>query len=156
MRSVSSSAIATLSLLFLGACAHVDKGSVAEAEDVLTGTTWRLAEFQSSDDSSGIKRPGPGEEYELNLMAGGKVTMRVACNRGMGQWNAPDRSRKSGFITFSAMALTRAACINATMDAQVARDMGNVRSYVLKDDKLYLSLLADGGTYEWVPAVEAK
>ncbi|MCU0812246.1 MAG: hypothetical protein MUE59_14660, partial [Thiobacillaceae bacterium] len=32
-----------------------------------------------------------------------------------------------------------------------ARDLAHVRSYLLKDGKLYLSLMADGGIYEWAP-----
>jgi para-nitrobenzyl esterase len=34
----------------------------------------------------------------------------------------------------------------------VARDLGYVRSYRLKNGRLYLSLMADGGIYEWRPA----
>ena len=32
---------------------------------------------------------------------------------------------------------------------KVARDLGQVRSYLLKGGKLFLSLMADGGIYEW-------
>jgi len=38
-----------------------------------------------------------------------------------------------------------------TFDQRIARDLGYVRSYLLKDGKLYLSLMADGGVYEWQP-----
>jgi hypothetical protein len=31
------------------------------------------------------------------------------------------------------------------------RDLAYVRSYLLKDGKLYMSLMADGGVYEWAP-----
>jgi para-nitrobenzyl esterase len=31
----------------------------------------------------------------------------------------------------------------------MARDWGYVRSYVMKDGKLFLSLMADGGIYEF-------
>lgn len=29
------------------------------------------------------------------------------------------------------------------------RDLGYVRSYLLRDGRLYMSLMADGGIYEW-------
>ncbi len=35
------------------------------------------------------------------------------------------------------------------MDENIVAQSGNVRSYLLKDDRLYLSLMADGGTYVW-------
>ena len=41
------------------------------------------------------------------------------------------------------------------VDERVARDLGHVRSYLLKDGRLFLSLMADGGIYEWQPATPA-
>ena len=46
------------------------------------------------------------------------------------------------------MAATRAACPPGSMHDQIMRLLPFVRSYVVKDDRLYLSLMADGGTYE--------
>jgi hypothetical protein len=42
-------------------------------------------------------------------------------------------------------------CPPPHLDERVARDLAHVRSYLLKDGKLYLSLMADGGIYEWAP-----
>jgi hypothetical protein len=35
------------------------------------------------------------------------------------------------------------------MDTQIARDAQYVRTYVLRDGRLYLNLMADGGNYVW-------
>ena len=43
-------------------------------------------------------------------------------------------------------------CPHGSQDQRVLRDLPHVRSYMLKDGKLYLSLMADGGIYEWRPA----
>ena len=40
------------------------------------------------------------------------------------------------------------------MDERIARDCDAVRSYLIKDGQLHLSLLADGGIYTWEPAPE--
>jgi hypothetical protein len=43
-------------------------------------------------------------------------------------------------------------CQPPSLDQQIARDAAYVRSYVLENDKLYLSLMADGGIYVWQKA----
>jgi hypothetical protein len=37
------------------------------------------------------------------------------------------------------------------MDVQIARDSEYVRSFLLRDGRLYLDLMADGGQYVWEP-----
>ena len=49
------------------------------------------------------------------------------------------------------MALTRAMCPPAPLNDRIPKDLGYVRSYVLKDGHLFLSLMADGGIYEFEP-----
>lgn len=34
---------------------------------------------------------------------------------------------------------------------QIVKQWGNIRSYVIKDGHLFLSLIADGGIYEFEP-----
>jgi hypothetical protein len=41
------------------------------------------------------------------------------------------------------------------MDERVTSQAPYVRSYLLKDGKLYLSLMADGGIFEWEPLPSA-
>ena len=36
-----------------------------------------------------------------------------------------------------------------SLDERIARDAGYVRSYVLRDDRLYLRLMADAGIWVW-------
>jgi para-nitrobenzyl esterase len=48
------------------------------------------------------------------------------------------------------MAATRAECPPGSLHDQIVRQLPNVRSYVLKGDRLYLSLMADAGTYEFI------
>jgi para-nitrobenzyl esterase len=47
------------------------------------------------------------------------------------------------------MAATRAQCPPGSLHDTVMRQLPFVRSYVIRDRRLYLSLMADGGTLEF-------
>jgi hypothetical protein len=55
----------------------------------------------------------------------------------------------SGKFEFGPLATTRALCPPPSMDEQIAAQSGFIRSYRLKNDRLYLSMMADGGIYAW-------
>jgi heat shock protein HslJ len=118
----------------------------------LAGTQWRLIEFQSMDDAQGTTRPNDPSLYTMRLNADGTVSMRLNCNRATGTWSAePSSDPNSGGFTFGPLAVTRAQCPPPSMDEGIARQSPYIRSYLLKDGRLYLSLMADGGIYAWEP-----
>jgi len=82
--------------------------------------------------------------------ADGRVSARIDCNRGSGSWKSDGKSQ----IEFGPMAVTRAMCPPGSMDMHdhILKQMPHIRSYVIKDGHLFLSLMADGGTYELEPA----
>lgn len=122
----------------------------------LAGTEWRLIEIQSMDDAIGTVRPDDPAKYTLALGADGTAAMRLDCNRGSGRWSAtPGPSGASGTFRIGPLAVTRAMCPPPSLDARIARDMGYVRSYLLADGRLHLSLMADGGIYVWEPDTAA-
>jgi para-nitrobenzyl esterase len=55
-------------------------------------------------------------------------------------------------LEFGPMAITRAACPPESLHDHMIKRWPYVRSYVMKDGRLYLSLMADGGIYEFEPA----
>jgi heat shock protein HslJ len=113
----------------------------------LTGTAWRLVEFRSADDRIGVVRPQSPDQYTMTLSADGRVAMRLNCNRASGTWTT---AGAESAIAFSPLAMTRAACPEPSLDTQIARDSGRVRSYLLRDGRLHFNLAApDGGTYVW-------
>jgi heat shock protein HslJ len=90
--------------------------------------------------------------FTLAFGRDGRAALRLDCNRGSGDYKvAPAGDGSSGSLTFGPIATTRAMCPPPHLDQRVARDLAHVRSYLLKDGKLYLSLMADGGIYEWAP-----
>ena len=124
----------------------------AQADNRLAGTAWRLVEFQSMDDATGIERPDDPSLYTMRLNDDGSVTMRLNCNRAMGTWSAePGETGDRGRFRFGPLAMTRALCPPPSMDESIAGQAEYIRSYLLKDGRLYLSLMADGGIYAWEP-----
>jgi hypothetical protein len=80
------------------------------------------------------------------------VVLRLNCNSASGTWSAhagPDRS--SGRFEFGPLAATTALCPPPSVDGQLTKQAPYFRSYLLKDGRLYLSLMADGGIFVWEP-----
>jgi len=125
----------------------------AEKTDLLADTQWRLVEFKSMDDAQGTLRPDDPTRYVMLLRADGTVQMRLNCNRANGTWTSEpaEGDPASGTFGFGPLAATEAACPPPSMDGHVLKQAPYVRSYLLRDGKLYLALMADGGIYTWEP-----
>jgi heat shock protein HslJ len=126
---------------------------IAQADgNPLAGTSWQLHAIQSMDDAQGTTKVAEPSHFTLEFGRDDRATLRLDCNRGRGAYKvAPAGDGSSGSLTFGPVATTRAMCAPPHLDQRVARDLAHVRSYLLKDGKLYLSLMADGGIYEWAP-----
>jgi len=135
--------------LLVATAASVARGAEAAAPR-LAGTHWRLVEFQSMDDRQGTTRPAEGSLYTMWLHGDGTVAMQLNCNHATGSWSAtPGSDATSGQFEFGPLAATSALCPPPSMDEEIVAQSRFVRSYLLKDDRLYLSLMADGGIYVW-------
>jgi heat shock protein HslJ len=140
------------------AFAAVLAAGMAQAEgNPLAGTSWQLHAIQSMDDAQGTTKVAEPGHFKLEFGRDGRAALRLDCNRGNGTYKvAPAADGRSGSLTFGPVAATRALCPPPHLDERLARDLAHVRSFLLKDSKLYLSLMADGGIYEWQPAPAAK
>jgi heat shock protein HslJ len=128
------------------------KATTSSSGNPLAGTGWRLVEFQSMDDATGTVRPDDPSLYTMRLNSDGTVTMRLNCNRASGTWSAePSGNGASGRFEFGPLAGTRALCPPPSLDESIVAQARFIRSYLLKDGRLYLSLMADGGIYAWEP-----
>jgi heat shock protein HslJ len=116
----------------------------------LDGTVWQLVKFQGGDDKT--LTPDDGSKYTIQFMSGGQLAARIDCNRGRGTWKSSGENQ----ITFGPLALTRAQGPPGSLHDQIVKQWTNIRSYVVKDGHLFLSLMADGGIYEFQPAKKAK
>jgi para-nitrobenzyl esterase len=115
----------------------------------LAGTSWQLVRFTGSDGNK--VEPDERAKYTLTFQPDGVVVARIDCNRGRGSW----KSDAPGQLVLGPLALTRMMCPPGSMHDRVAADFGAVRAYAVKDGHLLLSLMADGGTYEYEPATAA-
>ena len=90
-------------------------------------------------------------KYTVTFGKDGRAAFQVDCNRGNGSWTAAAAASDSGSLTFGPIALTKMFCPQPSVDATVAADLGRVRSYLLSDGKLHLSMEADSGIMHWEP-----
>ena len=126
-----------LAALLVAGCARM-----SPAPETLAGTSWQLVKFQGGDGT--VLTPDEKTKYTVAFGADGVVNVRFDCNRGRGGWKSPGRNQ----VEFGPMALTRAMCPPGSLHDHLVKQWHNVRSYVIKDGRLYLSLMADGGIYE--------
>jgi heat shock protein HslJ len=126
--------------------------TAATTENPLADTEWRLVAIQSMDDAVGTISPEDPSWYTMHLHADGTVTMNLNCNHAIGSWSVePSIDPASGRFQFGPLATTKVLCPPPRLDEQVVSQAEYVRSYLLKDGRLYLSLFADGGIYAWEP-----
>lgn len=118
----------------------------------LQGTTWQLVGIQSMDDAQGLKRPADPSRYTLSLQADGRAVLQLDCNRATGSWQVePSSDPGNGGFRFGPLASTKALCPSPSLGDPLARQLPYVRGYLLRDGRLNLSLLADGGILIWEP-----
>ena len=119
--------------------------AAAVAPSELAGSTWRLVRLQSSNDST--YAPEPRAVYTVEFGTGGRVSVVGGCNRGSGTYTVTPPSG----LTFGPLATTRAMCPPGSMSARFLGDFQYMRSYVMVGGRLHVSLMADGGIYEFTP-----
>jgi para-nitrobenzyl esterase len=117
-----------------------------DLRDALGKTSWQLVQFEGGDGS--VLTPDDGTKYTLTFNADGSFAARIDCNRGSGTWKSTAPSQ----LELGPMALTRAMCPPESLHDRIVKHLPYVRSYVIKDGHLFLSLMADGGIYEFEPA----
>ena len=132
--------LVTLGLLF--GCAQIAPQAPL---DSLAGTSWQLVRFQGGDDT--VLMPDDKTKYTIAFAADGIVNVRFDCNRGRGAWTSPGPKQ----VQFGPLALTRAMCPPGSLHDRIVRQWPFLRSYIVKSGHLFLSLMADGGSYEFEP-----
>lgn len=131
-------------MLALGACA-----TTPQVTKPLSGSTWRLVELQSMDDAQGTTRPGNRDQYTLEFNSNGTAFLKLDCNRARTSWNAKRTGLTQGTLEFGQLASTMALCNDNGLSARLNSQLGFVRTYLLRDGRLNMSLMADGGIIVW-------
>jgi para-nitrobenzyl esterase len=128
------------------ACSVSTPGPPRSAAADLGGSSWQLVKFQSSDGKT--LTPDDAAKYTISFGTDGNVSVRIDCNRGRGAWKSSGPNQ----LQFGPLALTRAQCPPGSLHDRIVKDWEFVRSYTLKDGRLFLALMADGGIYEFAPS----
>src|SRR4030095_13444411 len=123
---------------------YVTKQSTTKSD--LAGTSWQLVKFQGSNDST--LKPDDQSTYNIMFLAAGQVNVRVDCNQGRGSWKSTGPNQ----LQFGPLMLTHALCPPGSLHDQIAKNWKFIRSYVIKDGHLFLSLMAGGGILVFDPA----
>jgi hypothetical protein len=109
------------------------------------------------DDAVGTTHVDDPSQYAMRLVADGSVALRLDCNSATGSWSAAAGTEGlSGRFELGPLATTSALCPPPSVDEQVTKQTPYFRSYLLKDGRLYLSLMADGGIFVWEPMESSK
>jgi putative lipoprotein len=122
------------------------QGISQPAGDTLDGTSWRLVKFQGGDGLT--LTPDDKAKYTIAFGTDGRLSARIDCNRGSGTWKSSGPPQ----LEFGPLALTRAMCPPGSLHDRMVKHWSYVRSYVIEDGHLFVSLMADGGIYEFEPA----
>lgn len=75
------------------------------------------------------------------------MSVRIDCNQGSGTWKSTGPNQ----LEFGPLALTRMMCPAGSLHDRMVKHWPLVRSYIIKEGHLFLSLMADGGSYEFEP-----
>ncbi|AOL24250.1 para-nitrobenzyl esterase [Erythrobacter litoralis] len=140
----SMSAIAGAALL--AACT-----TTPDMAEPLAGTSWRLLEMQSMDDAQGTTRADNPDRYTITFAEDGTAYMKLDCNRGRSSYETASTGAKQGSLQFGNIASTMAMCPPDSLSEKLGQQLGFVRSYVMRDGRLNMALMADGGILVWEP-----
>jgi para-nitrobenzyl esterase len=133
--------VCVAAIALVSGCARPGPGN-----ESIVGPTWQLVKFQGGDDT--LLRPDDKSKYTLVFNPDGTLNARIDCNRGRGGW----KSAGKGQLELGPMAITRAMCPPGSLHDQLVKQLPYVRSYIMRNGHLFLSLMADGGVYEFEPA----
>jgi heat shock protein HslJ len=113
--------------------------------EALAGTTWRFVQIMPMDDRVDV--PNDRSLYTLEFNADGSMRVRADCNFGKGSW----ASAPAGQLLFGQIAATRALCPPGSLHDRYMAQFPWVRSYVIKEGRLFLATMADGSIIEFEP-----
>jgi para-nitrobenzyl esterase len=137
-------------IFLLAACSAPTGSGPQDVGADLSGTSLQLVKFQGSDGKT--LTPDDKAKYTLQFNPDGGLVTRIDCNRGRGTW----KSAGANQLHLGPLALSRAVCPPGSLHDQIVKQWNYVRSYIVKDGHLFLSLMADSGIYEFEPVGGSK
>lgn len=115
----------------------------------LDGTSWRLADIETSGTSTQLT-PELSSRHTLSFDAGGRVQMQLDCNRGNADWSASMPSGGSGTLSVGPVASTRALCPAPTFGEELAARLPDATGFGLANDRSVLTIRTPEAEYVFV------
>jgi hypothetical protein len=122
----------------------------ASATYSLTGTRWQLMEIQSSDVGAPPAMPSDPSRYTVQFASEGRAVFQIDCNRGQATW-VVERvgDGHTGPLRFNGVAIGQSTCGPSPLGPRVAAALPQVRGYMIRNGRLYMSMDGDAGLLTW-------
>lgn len=115
----------------------------AQADNPLVGTAWQWVGLVDPLQEVTIEDPA---SYTLTFSDATSFSIRADCNNATGSYTASD-----GTLSIMLGATTLAACPDDSRSDQFLQNLGFVANYFFEGDRLFMDMMADGGTLEFAP-----
>ena len=116
------------------------------AQSPLSGTSWQLVRFESSTEVK--DSPGDRNKYTLSFSPDGTAFVRSDCTRGTSTWKSPGQ----GQLHVGPLNHSRGICSWGGGHDRIIRDWLLIRSFLIENGHLFITLTGDVGVYEFEPA----
>ena len=136
-----------MALLLFAACAPIAApADDASAASRLTAQPWQWVAYTSPVEEFDVETP---ERYQLTFGEDGIVEIVADCNRAIASYGLLDED--TGGLTIPVGPMTAAACPPDSRSDQFVALLGGAARYFFEGDKLFIDLMADGGTLAFAP-----
>jgi len=109
----------------------------------LAGTSWQLVRFQASEGAASV--PDERSKYTIEFSTNDRFAVRFDCNQGGGTWIASGANE----IRFERIFLTPVVCPASPIYDRIKTQWALIRSFAIKNGRLFLTVASDGGVYEF-------
>lgn len=110
--------------------------------DMLSGTTWQWTKLSDPVQQVEIQEPA---KYTISFSSG-SLSIKADCNQANGSYTLG----QNGAISITIGGVTRAACPPGSRSDEFLQKLPFVAHYSFQNERLWLELMADGGTLEFV------
>jgi D-alanyl-D-alanine carboxypeptidase len=115
-----------------------------EPSATLTANPWQWTGFSGAVEQFKVEQPG---NYVLTFKDDGTLEIKADCNNAFADYTADDSS-----VSLKPGPMTLVACPPDSRSEQFIKLLGGAAKYFFADGKLFIDLMADGGTMRLDPA----
>lgn len=115
----------------------------------LTGGEWELVAIERPSQPIQRLSADQSDRHRIAFESGGRLNATLDCNRGNGDWSAPQVAVGSGPISIGEIAATRALCPSPSFGEEMAASLPLANQYILDSGGRSMALLTRVATYRF-------